>query len=109
MLLDDARFSAARPGVVDFEYRAPAQLFGKPMGSGVVARAQEHDLLDPRETRPRLCDWVEEIQAELQVLAASGPLAGGHQRHSCQPTSEVTGVAQPPSPKKRRSEAASAV
>jgi len=24
-----------------------------------------HDLIDPRETRPRLCDWVEEIQTAL--------------------------------------------
>jgi len=25
-----------------------------------------HDLIDPRDTRPRLCDWVEEIQPELR-------------------------------------------
>ncbi len=25
-----------------------------------------HDLIDPRETRPRLCAWIEEIQTELR-------------------------------------------
>ena len=24
-----------------------------------------HDLIDPRETRPRLCDWIDEIEPAL--------------------------------------------
>ena len=27
-----------------------------------------HDLIDPRETRPRLCEWVECIQPRLDAL-----------------------------------------
>ena len=39
-------------------------------------RAEEfgvHDLIDPRETRPLLCDWVDEIQAQLRSQAQHGP------------------------------------
>ena len=48
-----------------------------------IARAQSafprgedfgvHDLVDPRETRPRLCDWVAEVQPRLASLARSAP------------------------------------
>ena len=34
-----------------------------------------HDLIDPRETRPLLCSWVEEIQGELDALPGSGRYA----------------------------------
>jgi len=34
-----------------------------------------HDLLDPRETRPRLCDWIDEIQPQLARHA--GPRSYG--------------------------------
>jgi acetyl-CoA carboxylase carboxyltransferase component len=37
----------------------------------VFPRAEEfgvHDLIDPRETRPRLCDWIDEIQPQLRSL-----------------------------------------
>ena len=51
-----------------------------------------HDLLDPRETRARLCDWVEEIQPALAgqrraaALCAAALTAG-----SCPPTPLCTG------------------
>jgi acetyl-CoA carboxylase carboxyltransferase component len=41
----------------------------------VLPRSEEfgvHDLIDPRETRPRLCDWVAEIQTELAAHARAG-------------------------------------
>jgi acetyl-CoA carboxylase carboxyltransferase component len=37
----------------------------------VFPRAEEfgvHELIDPRETRPRLCAWIEEVQGELRGL-----------------------------------------
>jgi acetyl-CoA carboxylase carboxyltransferase component len=39
-------------------------------------RAEEfgvHDLIDPRESRPLLCDWVAEIQEELAQHVRQGP------------------------------------
>ena len=42
----------------------------------VMPRAEEygvHDLIDPRETRARVCDWLDEIQHEL--AAGLGPRA----------------------------------
>jgi acetyl-CoA carboxylase carboxyltransferase component len=42
----------------------------------VFPRAEEfgvHELIDPRQTRPRLCRWVDEIQSELRH--ATGPRA----------------------------------
>jgi acetyl-CoA carboxylase carboxyltransferase component len=42
----------------------------------VFPRAEEfgvHELIDPRETRPRLCAWIEEVQGELRGLV--GPRA----------------------------------
>jgi hypothetical protein len=41
----------------------------------VFPRAEEfgvHDLIDPRHTRPRLCEWIQEIQPQLRLL--SGPV-----------------------------------
>jgi acetyl-CoA carboxylase carboxyltransferase component len=41
----------------------------------VFPRAEDfgvHDLIDPRHTRPRLCEWVDEIQPQLRLL--SGPV-----------------------------------
>ena len=41
----------------------------------VLPRSEEfgvHDLIDPRETRPVLCDWVEEIQPALETHARAG-------------------------------------
>jgi acetyl-CoA carboxylase carboxyltransferase component len=37
----------------------------------VFPRAEDfgvHDLIDPRQTRPRLCHWLEEVQAQLHSL-----------------------------------------
>jgi len=39
-------------------------------------RAEEfgvHDLIDPRETRPALCGWLDEVAAQLALHVASGP------------------------------------
>jgi acetyl-CoA carboxylase carboxyltransferase component len=48
-----------------------------------IARAQSafprgedfgvHDLIDPRETRPRLCDWVAGLESQLASLARGAP------------------------------------
>ncbi|MBB85438.1 MAG: propionyl-CoA carboxylase [Deltaproteobacteria bacterium] len=41
----------------------------------VMPRAEDfgvHDLIDPRDTRPILCDWVEEIQGALAEHARQG-------------------------------------
>jgi acetyl-CoA carboxylase carboxyltransferase component len=43
----------------------------------VMPRAEEfgvHDLIDPRETRPLLCDWIESVQtALLEHVRAGAP------------------------------------
>jgi acetyl-CoA carboxylase carboxyltransferase component len=42
----------------------------------VMPRSEEfgvHDLIDPRETRPRLCEWVREIQPALVEHVQAGP------------------------------------
>ena len=42
----------------------------------IFPRAEDfgvHDLIDPRETRPCLCDWIDEIQPWLATLR--GPRA----------------------------------
>ena len=44
----------------------------------IFPRAEDfgvHDLIDPRETRPRLCDWLDEIQPRLAMLR--GPRSYG--------------------------------
>jgi acetyl-CoA carboxylase carboxyltransferase component len=44
----------------------------------ILPRAEEfgvHDLIDPRQTRPRLCEWMDEIEHQLaaRVRAQAGP------------------------------------
>ncbi|MCA9501975.1 MAG: hypothetical protein KC616_02785 [Myxococcales bacterium] len=42
----------------------------------VLPRTEEfgvHDLIDPRETRPRLCEWIREVQHEVAAHVAAGP------------------------------------
>lgn len=42
----------------------------------VMPRAEElgvHDLIDPRETRPVLCEWIDEIQPALAAHVRAGP------------------------------------
>jgi len=42
----------------------------------VLPRSEEfgvHELIDPRETRPALCDWIDEIQAQLAAHVLAGP------------------------------------
>ncbi len=44
----------------------------------IVPRAEDfgvHDLIDPRQTRPRLCEWIDEIAEELRLKARAGPRA----------------------------------
>jgi acetyl-CoA carboxylase carboxyltransferase component len=39
----------------------------------VFPRAEEfgiHDLIDPRQTRPMLCDWIEQVQPALRAIRA---------------------------------------
>lgn len=41
----------------------------------VLPRSEEfgvHELIDPRDTRPILCDWVDELQIQLAAHAAAG-------------------------------------
>ena len=41
----------------------------------VMPRALEfgvHDVIDPRDTRPVLCDWVEEVQTQVADHARAG-------------------------------------
>ena len=42
----------------------------------ILPRAEEfgvHDLIDPRDTRPRLCDWIREVQSALALQVEAGP------------------------------------
>jgi acetyl-CoA carboxylase carboxyltransferase component len=42
----------------------------------ILPRAEElgvHDLIDPRQTRPLLCDWVREIQPAISEHVRNGP------------------------------------
>ncbi|HEB91638.1 MAG TPA: propionyl-CoA carboxylase, partial [Deltaproteobacteria bacterium] len=42
----------------------------------VLPRAEEfgvHDLIDPRETRPLLCEWIHEVQTALAEQVGQGP------------------------------------
>jgi len=52
----------ARRRELEDETAAAQSIFPRSEDFGV------HDLIDPRETRPRLCQWIEEIQAELALL-----------------------------------------
>lgn len=47
----------------------------------VIPRAEDfgvHDLIDPRDTRPRLCEWLEDVQPRLATLR-------GPRRYSMRP------------------------
>ncbi len=64
--IEAAKDSAARRAELE-EEMAKAQ--------SVMPRAEElgvHDLIDPRETRPVICDWIREIQPALADHARSG-------------------------------------
>jgi acetyl-CoA carboxylase carboxyltransferase component len=42
----------------------------------ILPRAEEfgvHDLIDPRETRPRLCEWIREVQPAVVEHVRNGP------------------------------------
>ena len=42
----------------------------------IFPRAEEfgvHDLIDPRQTRPLVCEWIDEIQPELRQQLGEGP------------------------------------
>ena len=51
----------ARRQELEAEYAAAQSVFPRAEDFGV------HDLIDPRETRPQLCDWVEQVQHELST------------------------------------------
>jgi acetyl-CoA carboxylase carboxyltransferase component len=57
----------ARRRELEDEYAAAQSIFPRAEDFGV------HDLIDPRETRPRLCDWIDEIGPVLAQLR--GPRA----------------------------------
>jgi acetyl-CoA carboxylase carboxyltransferase component len=52
----------ARRREIEEEIGAAQSIFPRAEDFGV------HDLIDPRETRPRLCQWIEEVQAQLRGL-----------------------------------------
>ena len=44
-------------------------------GQSVMPRAEElgvHDLIDPRDTRPTLCEWIHEVQTQVEAHAQAG-------------------------------------
>jgi acetyl-CoA carboxylase carboxyltransferase component len=57
----------ARRRELEAEHSAAQSIFPRAEDFGV------HDLIDPRETRPRLCDWIDEIGPALAQLR--GPRA----------------------------------
>ena len=58
---------AARRRELEDELAAAQSIFPRAEEFGV------HDLIDPRETRPLLCDWLDEIQPQLAT--PGGPRA----------------------------------
>ena len=54
---------------VEDEMAAAQSIFPRAEDFGV------HDLIDPRETRPWLCAWLEEIQPRLALAVRAGPPA----------------------------------
>ncbi len=57
--IDNASDSDARRRELEEQMAAAQSVFPRAEEFGV------HDLIDPRETRPRLCDWIDEIQHQL--------------------------------------------
>jgi len=51
---------AARRRELEEEFAAARSPFARAEAFGV------HDLIDPRETRPRLCDWIDAVQPRLR-------------------------------------------
>jgi acetyl-CoA carboxylase carboxyltransferase component len=46
------------------------------LAQSILPRAEDfgvHDLIDPRETRPRVCDWLDEIEEQVALQAREGP------------------------------------
>ena len=51
----------------------------------IFPRAEEfgvHDLIDPRETRPRICDWLDEVEHQLRAPLRDHP---GPRRYTIRP------------------------
>jgi len=63
--IEEAEDPAARRRELEEEIAAAQSVFPRAEEFGV------HDLIDPRQTRPRLCEWIDEIQAQLRLR--SGP------------------------------------
>jgi len=57
----------ARRAELEAQFAEAQSIFPRAEDFGV------HDLIDPRETRGRVCDWLDEIQHEL--AAGLGPRA----------------------------------
>lgn len=57
----DAEDPEARRRELEAEYAAAQSIFPRAEDFGV------HDLIDPRETRARVCDWLDEIQPVLAL------------------------------------------
>ncbi|MGI9591328.1 MAG: carboxyl transferase domain-containing protein, partial [Myxococcota bacterium] len=64
--VEEANDPEARRREIEEEIAAAQSVFPRAEEFGV------HELIDPRHTRPRLCEWVEEIQPQLRLL--SGPV-----------------------------------
>jgi acetyl-CoA carboxylase carboxyltransferase component len=59
----------ARQRELEDELAAAQSIFPRAEDFGV------HDLIDPRETRPWLCGWLDEIQPRLALAVRAGPPA----------------------------------
>jgi len=64
--IEEAADPDARRRELEEEIAAAQSVFPRAEAFGV------HELIDPRHTRPRLCEWVQEIQPQLRLL--TGPV-----------------------------------
>jgi acetyl-CoA carboxylase carboxyltransferase component len=65
--IEAAEDPVAKRRELEAGYAAAQSIFPRAEDFGV------HDLIDPRETRPRLCDWLDQVQPRLATLR--GPRA----------------------------------
>ena len=69
LVVEEAPDPEARRRELEAEMAAAQSVFPRAEDFGV------HDLIDPRQTRPRLCQWVDEVQTQLRALR--GPRSYG--------------------------------
>ena len=60
--IEEADDPAARRREIEDEVAAAQSVFPRAEDFGV------HDLIDPRETRPRICQWIDEVEPQLRLL-----------------------------------------